>query len=108
MTARRGTERQQVALEIYRDLDEKPPWEEWASQFMRVPRGGLSDLVRNALRVSREDQASGWGTDDYAPFRGWRSAVEKAGILLVQEGPLPVSDMRGFASIEPASVPRSW
>jgi hypothetical protein len=41
MTARRVTERQQVALEIYRDLDEKPPWEEWAAQFLRVPTRGL-------------------------------------------------------------------
>ena len=46
MTARRVTERQQVPLEICRDRDEKPPWEEWAAQFLRVPREGLSDLVR--------------------------------------------------------------
>ena len=56
------------------------------------------------LGVDRDAQRN-WSHDPYAPLRGWRDAVEALGVLVMQEGPVEVDEMRGFASIEPASLP---
>lgn len=105
LTARRVTERQQVAVEIYDALEDEPPWPKAAQRFLNVPRDSLPNVARDALGVSREDQQENWPRDGFAPFRAWRAAVEKLGILVMQQGPVPVEEMRGFASIEPPAVP---
>lgn len=104
LSARRITERQQTAVEIYEVLEEEPPWPAAAETLAEAPRAELPELVRALLGVSREEQRD-WGRDAYAPLRGWRDAVEAQGILVIQEGPVPVQEMRGFASIEPPEVP---
>jgi Zn-dependent peptidase ImmA (M78 family) len=104
LAARKVMQRQQVALEIYEALDEDPPWLELSKQFIDVPADMLASVARDALGVSRSEQRD-WNHDLYEPFRGWREALEGLGILVMQEGPVPVDDMRGFASVEPAAVP---
>jgi Zn-dependent peptidase ImmA (M78 family) len=104
LAARRVTERQQIALEIYEDLDEAPPWIESSARFIGGQRLSLPEIVRDVLRVDRETQRN-WSQDAYAPLRGWRDAVEALGVLVMQEGPVAVDEMRGFASIDPASLP---
>ena len=103
-TARRVSERQEVALEIYEALDESPPWPAASERLVRTSKDSLPEVVREVLGVSRTEQAN-WGQDDYAPFRGWRTAVERLGVLVMQAGAVPVKEMRGFASIEPSEVP---
>jgi Zn-dependent peptidase ImmA (M78 family) len=105
LTARRVIERQQVAVELYEDLEQTPPWASQSARLLTAPRDELPSIARKALDVSREEQQSGWGRDVHAPFRGWRAAVERLGILVMQAGPVEVSEMRGFASIEPTAVP---
>lgn len=105
LTARRVTERQQIALEIYEALEDAPAWPKVAQRFLNVARDSLATVAREALGVSREDQQENWPKDQFAPFRAWRAAVETLGILVMQAGPVPVAEMRGFASIEPAAVP---
>jgi Zn-dependent peptidase ImmA (M78 family) len=104
LTARRVSERQEVALEIYEALEELTPWLAASERLVRTDKESLSAEVRELLGVSREEQAS-WSQDDYGPFRGWRAAVERLGVLVMQAGGVPVEEMRGFASIEPAEVP---
>jgi Zn-dependent peptidase ImmA (M78 family)/transcriptional regulator with XRE-family HTH domain len=104
LTARRVTERQEVALEIYETLEESPPWLTASERLVRTDKDSLPAVVREALAVSRQEQAS-WSQDEYAAFRGWRTAVERLGVLVMQAGGVPVKEMRGFASIEPADVP---
>ena len=104
LAARRVSERQQAALEIYEVLEDRPPWTEAADQFASIPHGSLAGAVRDATGVSREEQRE-WKQDDYASFRGWREAVEALGVLVMQDGPVAVKEMRGFASIEPREVP---
>jgi Zn-dependent peptidase ImmA (M78 family) len=104
LAARKVMERQQVALEIYEALDEDPPWLEFSKRFLNVPADTLTAVAREALGISREEQRE-WNHDIYAPLRGWREALEGLGLLVMQDGPVPVDDMRGFASIEPAAVP---
>jgi Zn-dependent peptidase ImmA (M78 family) len=104
LTARRVTERQQIAIEIYEDLDEAPPWIESSAPFVGRPRQSIPEIVRNVLGVDRNAQRN-WPQDPYAPLRRWRDAVEALGVLVMQEGPVQVNEMRGFASIEPESLP---
>lgn len=104
LTARRVTERQQTAIEIYEALEERPPWIEASRRFASVPRGSLAQVAREVLGVSRAEQRD-WKHDAYAPFREWRAAVEALGVLVMQDGPVAVEEMRGFASIEPREVP---
>jgi Zn-dependent peptidase ImmA (M78 family) len=104
LTARKVTERQQAALEIYEDLEEAPPWIPMSERFVSLPREALARVVRETLGIAREDPAN-WKQDAYAPFREWREAVEKLGVLVMQDGPVAVRQMRGFASIEPREVP---
>jgi Zn-dependent peptidase ImmA (M78 family) len=104
LAARRVIERQEIALEIYEDLEEVPPWIEHSAAFVGGPRQSLPDTAREVLGIDREAQIS-WSNDPYAPLRGWRDAVEALGVLVMQGGPVEVTEMRGFASIEPASLP---
>ncbi len=104
LAARRVTERQQIALAIYDDLDETPPWTESSAPFVGGPRQSLPEIVRDVLGVDRETQRN-WSQDAYAPLRGWRDAVEALGVLVMQDGPVEVDQMRGFASIEPETLP---
>jgi len=76
---------------------------EFSTVRASLPRA-LPKLVRVALGVDREAQQS-WSQDPYAPLRGWRDAVEALGVLVMQQGPVAVDEMRGFASIEPESLP---
>lgn len=104
LAARKITERQQTALEIYEALEEQPPWAQVSEGFTSASRESLPRLVREILDVSREEQRE-WKHDAYASFRGWREAVEGLGVLVMQDGPVPVEEMRGFASIEPLELP---
>lgn len=100
LLARRIRERQDAAIELYEALDEPPPWTASARGFVARDRTSLPRLARDVLGVGREEQAT-W-SDHYAPLRAWTDAVEAQGILVMQDGSMPVEDMRGFASIDSA------
>ena len=104
LVARKVTERQLTALDIYEVMEEPPPWLSYVEQFAAVESPDLAARTRKLLGVSRDEQHS-WTQDTYAPLRAWRSAVEELGVLVMQDGPVPVDEMRGFASIEPHAVP---
>jgi Zn-dependent peptidase ImmA (M78 family) len=104
LAARRVERRQQAALDIYEALEEAPPWRELAQQFVAVPRESLAETVRALLGISR-DAPREWPSDRYAPLRQWRAAVEALGVLVMQDGPVPVEQMRGFASLAPPELP---
>ncbi len=104
LSVRRVVERQQAALEIYEVLDEVPPYTEVAPRLTEIPKERLPEATRELLGVTRETQRD-WSPDAYAPFRAWRAAVERLGVLVMQDGPVPVREMRGYASTEPRQVP---
>jgi len=85
-------------------LEESSPWPRIAEAFMAAPRDSLASRAREVLGPSRDEQR-GWTQDKYEVLREWRAAVEALGILVMQDGPVPVDEMRGFASIEPRAVP---
>jgi Zn-dependent peptidase ImmA (M78 family)/transcriptional regulator with XRE-family HTH domain len=102
LLVRRIRERQDAAIELYEALDEAPPWTIEASRFVAGDLASLSRTARAALGISREEQGA-W-SDKYAPLRGWTDAIEAQGVLVMQDGSMPVDDMRGFASMH-SSVP---
>jgi transcriptional regulator with XRE-family HTH domain len=51
LAARRVTERQQIALEIYEDPDEAPPWIESSAPFVGGQGLSLPEIVRDVLGV---------------------------------------------------------
>jgi Zn-dependent peptidase ImmA (M78 family) len=70
-----------------------------------LPEEQLASVVREVLKISIDEQMS-WGQSDlYASFRGWREAVERAGVLVMQDGNAEVDEMRGFASVDPRAAP---
>jgi Zn-dependent peptidase ImmA (M78 family)/transcriptional regulator with XRE-family HTH domain len=102
LLARRIRERQDAAIELYDVLDEEPPWTVQAKEFVARDRTSLPRVARGVLGIGRDEQTS-W-SEKYAPLRAWTDAVEGHGILVMQDGTMPVEDMRGFASID-AAVP---
>lgn len=100
LLARRIRERQDAAIELYEALDDAPPWIANARSFVARDRTSLPRLAREVLGVGRDEQTS-W-SEEYAPLRAWTDAVEAQGILVMQDGSMPVKDMRGFASIDSA------
>jgi Zn-dependent peptidase ImmA (M78 family)/transcriptional regulator with XRE-family HTH domain len=98
LLARRIRERQDAAIELY----EAPLWLANAAKFVARNRTSLPGLAREVLGVGRDEQAS-W-SERYAPLRAWTDAVEAQGILVMQDGSMPVDTLRGFASID-STVP---
>lgn len=99
--ARRVRMRQEAAVELYDVLEETPPWLTARKRF-EGQRVDAAARARSVLDISLEEQES-W-QDRYAPLRRWIDAVEALGVLVMQDGTLPVEMMRGFASIH-RSVP---
>jgi Zn-dependent peptidase ImmA (M78 family) len=100
---RRVRERQDAALELYEALDEPPPWPA-AVEILTATRQVLPELVRRVLGVGFDEQASWRDQSGYRGLRQWTDAVEALGVLVLQDGSMPVETMRGFAAMH-AQVP---
>lgn len=96
LLARRVQNRQDAARGLYEELDEPPPWP--AASRLLVDSGpeALPARTRAALAVSLEEQLS-W-TDGYSALRAWTDGVERLGVLVMQDGSMPVHVFRGFAA----------
>lgn len=95
--ARRIHARQIAATELYELLEEEPPWREVALRFEEEP-SELAAGLRDALGVSLEEQLSWQDRSGYRPLREWIGAIEALGVLVMQDGSLPLEEMRGFAA----------
>lgn len=98
LLARRIRDRQDAARELYDTLDEPPPWPEAAGAFRVANLPALPEIARDVLGVPQEEQEK-W-TDGYAALRAWVDAVEALGVLVMQDGTMPVPTLRGFASLD--------
>ncbi len=103
LLTRRVRERQDAAVELYELLEETPPWTEVRIGYADEP-DELARDVRDLLGVSLGEQRSWQDRGGYRPLREWADAVEALGVLVMQDGSLPVDRMRGFASTH-ARVP---
>jgi Zn-dependent peptidase ImmA (M78 family) len=98
--ARRVRERQAAATELLDLVDEEPVWPS-VSESLAVSPEEIAATVRGRLAISIEEQASWRDPTGYIPLRHWLDAVEDLGVLVIQDGSLPVEAMRGFASLDP-------
>lgn len=99
--ARRVRSRQDAAAELYELLEEEPPWLAAEVDYDDNP-AALAARARDLLDVGLAEQRSWRDTGGYRPLRAWVDAVEALGVLVMQDGSLPVEEMRGFASTHPA------
>jgi Zn-dependent peptidase ImmA (M78 family) len=103
LLARRVRDRQEAAAELHDSLDQEPPWVEVASDLASVGRA-LPEFARHRLGVSFDEQRAWNDPAGYRGLRAWVDAVENLGVLVMQDGSMPVEMMRGFAAPHP-SVP---
>jgi Zn-dependent peptidase ImmA (M78 family) len=100
LLARRVRDRQEAAVELYEALEEAPPWTEVAENLTVVGRS-IPEYVRHLLEVGFQEQTEWRDPSGYKPLRAWVDAVESWGILVMQDGSMPVEMMRGFAAPHP-------
>lgn len=98
---RRVRQRQEATVELLDLLDDHPVWPDVFSELAGVRTGSAARVVRERLGIGLEEQASWRDHSGYTPLRHWVDAVEELGVLVVQDGTLPVDLMRGFASLHP-------
>jgi Zn-dependent peptidase ImmA (M78 family) len=104
--ARRIRGRQEAAAELYDLLDEQPPWTTFEAPYQDDPEA-LATGVRELLGISLAEQKQWRDRSGYQPLREWVDAIETLGVLVMQDGSLPLDDLRGFASthrVVPATV----
>jgi Zn-dependent peptidase ImmA (M78 family) len=99
--ARRVVSRQQAAAELYEVLEETPPWTALDLPYSEDP-AELGTRARSALGIALTAQQSWQDRTGYRALREWIGAIEGLGVLVMQDGSLPVDDMRGFAATHPA------
>jgi Zn-dependent peptidase ImmA (M78 family) len=97
LLARRVHDRQEAAVELYDALDEEPPWVSVANDLARVG-DAAPEFVRQLLRIGFDEQTEWHDQSGYTALRAWVDAVESLGVLVMQDGSLPVEMMRGFAA----------
>ena len=98
--ARRVRDRQEAAAELYEALEEEPPWTS-AAEELTVAGRALPELARQVLGIGFDEQTSWRDQSGYTVLRQWIDGVEALGVLVMQDGSMPVETMRGFAAMHP-------
>lgn len=98
--AKRIRARQAASAELYDALDEEPPWPPVAVDYDEEPET-FAARAREELGVALDDQTQWRDRGGYQPLRAWVDAIESLGVLVMQDGSLPVNNLRGFASSHP-------
>ncbi|MGB9616108.1 MAG: helix-turn-helix domain-containing protein [Desulfomonilaceae bacterium] len=94
---RRARAKREIAIDLYRSLDEKPPRFLVTASVKDDPEA-LARRIRNEWRISPEIQTR--FTDKYEAFNWWRNSLELKGILVFQANQVDISEMRGFSLSE--------
>jgi len=99
---RRARERRQIALDLYRELDEPAPEFGLRAALDDDPEE-LGGRIREVLGVDLETQQR-W-RQPYKALKAWRERTENAGVLVFQASGVPVSEMRGLSlAVDPLPV----
>ena len=96
-----AVERREIAIRLFEELGEEPPRLSIDASTSDDPEElGLG--IRRALDIEIDEQLS-WA-DPYEALRGWRSKLERFGILVFQIPRVSMDEMRGF-SLSPDPLP---
>lgn len=83
-----------AALEIYKEIEEAPPH----FDLHIPPRTSAEDAARLiAVRLGVSIEARRSWANEYSALSAWRSAVESAGVVVLQVSGVPLTEMRGVA-----------
>ena len=96
--ARHVRERQDAAAELYDLLEEESPWLSMEIRASDDPTE-LAAWARAAVDVDVDEQQAWRDRSGYHPLRAWIQGVERLGILVMQDGSMPVKQLRGFAAM---------
>jgi Zn-dependent peptidase ImmA (M78 family)/transcriptional regulator with XRE-family HTH domain len=102
LLTRRIHERQDAANELLELLDETPNWPEFSSRIAAAPVSTLPSVAREMLGISLDEQLSWRDGVGYTALNQWTRGIESVGVLVMQTGGIPLSLMRGFASMSDA------
>jgi Zn-dependent peptidase ImmA (M78 family) len=94
---RRARERRQIALDLWRELDEPLP-EFSASILLDEPPADAARRIREWVGIPMDEQLR-W-SNQHAALKAWRSALEARGILVLQFTDVPIREARGFSFSE--------
>lgn len=97
LLARRVRERQEAAIELYGALETQPPWIAVARDLANLGHA-VPEFARHNLGVGLDEQVNWRDQSGYTGLRAWVDAVESLGVLVMQDGSMPVEMMRGFAA----------
>lgn len=100
LLARAIAERQAAAEHLLDELEQSAPWEDVRIPFVPGPEA-FAERVRARLDVGLDEQFGWRDRQGFRPLRVWRDAIEELGVLVMQNGSLPVEAMRGFAALHP-------
>ncbi len=87
--------KRETALELYRELDQKPPLFTAKTTLIQDPEEVAGDLRKDL--GGDADPVKG---DARQHFNRWRSALESAGVLVFQAEKIGIDEMRGFSITE--------
>lgn len=87
--------RRQMSLDLFERLGETPPTLPEPFDTSDDPETVAMTVRDNLLAVDVDEQVNWEGA--YAALRGWREAVERAGILSFQLSGIEIEEARGFA-----------
>lgn len=86
--------KREAALDIYNEMEDKPPRFEFPVNLGEGPER-VAEKIAQRLGITMEVRRR-WG-DEYAALSGWRSAIEAAGVMVIQLSGIDLSEMRGAA-----------
>ena len=92
--------RQAAAAEIYDLLDERPAWQS-LDVLDTASSNQLGEHVRDLIGPPLHEQLQWGDRTGYQPLREWTRAVERQGVLVMQDGTMDLDEMRGFISLHP-------
>lgn len=92
--------RQEAAGDLYDLLEDVPRWPD-ALVHLKADHRPKPESARELLGITFGQQEKWRDPKGYVPLRNWVDAVESLGVLVMQDGTLPVESMRGFASVHP-------
>jgi Zn-dependent peptidase ImmA (M78 family)/DNA-binding XRE family transcriptional regulator len=95
LAIRRAHLKRQTALELIKDLEQKPPSFSLKAQLGQDPEEAAAGL-RHGLGV-RANLLAGGAREH---FNHWRRALEAAGVLVFQAEKIDVEEMRGFSNTD--------
>jgi len=83
-----------VALDLYEQIEQRPPGVPWTASMDDDPEVVAADL-RNRLGTSLQEQET-WASA-YDALNGWRSCLEEHGIMVLQMSGVEIEEARGFS-----------